>query len=62
LPDGESEIFLREGLDRILLICPSGAFFSPSRRSYGVETSKPRSERVGVRKETLIKTRRRAAL
>src|SRR5580765_7047590 len=25
LPDSESEIFLREGLDRILLICPSGA-------------------------------------
>jgi hypothetical protein len=25
LPDGESEIFLREGLDRILVICPTGA-------------------------------------
>jgi hypothetical protein len=26
LPDGESEKFLREGLDRFLLICPSDCF------------------------------------
>jgi hypothetical protein len=23
LPDGQSELFLREGLDRLLVICPS---------------------------------------
>jgi hypothetical protein len=26
LPDGSTEIFLREGLDRLLVICPSGYF------------------------------------
>jgi hypothetical protein len=29
LPDGESEIFLQRGLDRKLLICPSGNFLEP---------------------------------
>jgi hypothetical protein len=26
LPDDGSEIFLREGMDRLLVICPSGCF------------------------------------
>jgi hypothetical protein len=26
LPDAATEIFLREGLDRLLVICPSGCF------------------------------------
>jgi hypothetical protein len=26
LPDGESEIFLQRGLDRVWVICPSGRF------------------------------------
>jgi hypothetical protein len=26
LPDGATKIFLREGLDRLLVICPSGYF------------------------------------
>jgi hypothetical protein len=30
LPDGESEIFLSEGLDRLLLICPSGGLVIPA--------------------------------
>jgi hypothetical protein len=30
LPDGESELFLQRGLDRILLICPSGKIFNRS--------------------------------
>jgi hypothetical protein len=32
LPDGKSEIFFAEGLDRILLICPSRCFVA--RRSF----------------------------
>ena len=35
LPDGLSDIFLRAGLDRLLLICPSGCFVAArSARSY----------------------------
>jgi hypothetical protein len=30
LPDGESEIFFAEGLDRKLVICPSGKYVDPS--------------------------------
>jgi hypothetical protein len=33
LPDGESEIFLQRGLDRILLICPSGKVVESSQEN-----------------------------
>ena len=32
LPDGASDLFLREGLDRLLVICPSGYFVAGGKR------------------------------
>ncbi|WP_154070928.1 MULTISPECIES: hypothetical protein [Bradyrhizobium] len=34
MPDEATEIFLREGLDRLLVICPSGYFVAAVRRNF----------------------------
>ena len=40
LPDDESGIFLREGLDRFLLICPSGWFVAGAVSQFGLRAKR----------------------
>jgi hypothetical protein len=46
LPDEASKIFLREGLDRLLVICPSGQFVAAFVLAWLVESTN--SEPAGL--------------
>ncbi|SDI50978.1 hypothetical protein SAMN05444163_3005 [Bradyrhizobium ottawaense] len=52
LPDGTSGIFLREGLDSLLVICPSGKFTTKKDRDTAAVLSPKRFCRYSV--QTLV--------
>jgi hypothetical protein len=58
LPDGESGIFLRVGLDRKLLICPSGTILTRHCEPTGRANARPMTgsakQSIGPQKEEWI--------
>ena len=64
LPDGERGIFLRKGLDRNLLICPSSKVMTVERCYFAMirPAAKPASPLVSVRNNARSRSERDALL